>query len=219
VSPGSELKSLPLIGGPEPPARTAVPQRLLRSRQLRLSSDDHGHTREVGLAYRRSTAALTRPSSAPRVPGVDSGKCMAWVLVLALVAALVTPAAAQAATISGDRGSFAFEAAQGETNRVEARAEGGALTFRDRGGGLIAGPGCENFSSQSVICARGGAPILRVDFNLRDGHDVLDAYRLLHPGSRTRATIDAGDGDDQVSHAGGTEDPEGTLWAQPGHSE
>jgi Ca2+-binding RTX toxin-like protein len=131
-------------------------------------------------------------------------------LLAAIAAALLAPAGAQAATVSGGAGSFRFQAAPTEVNDVEAWANAEFVAFRDRRSTLVAGPGCHLTGDGVAECPLGGVALSRLDVDLGDGNDLLDAYRVRDGGGirpHPELLIEAGDGDDQVRQSTSGTDP------------
>lgn len=117
------------------------------------------------------------------------------------VAVLAAPGTAPAALVSGGAGEYRLQAAPGETNKVSAYLNDGALVVYDGGGGLSAGAGCHPNPSNDggIECTLGEAKIERLDIDLGDGNDVLDATGLRHwKRPYPHGTYDGGDGGDEI---------------------
>jgi Ca2+-binding RTX toxin-like protein len=128
--------------------------------------------------------------------------------VLATVLLLV-PQGAPAATVSGGAGSFRFQAAPGETNQVHAYSNDRFLGFRDAKAQLTAGPGCQLTGDGAIECLHHGVPLARVEVDLGDGNDALNAGDLRDGASlrpHAYVLLDGGDGNDEISQSAfGTE--------------
>jgi Ca2+-binding RTX toxin-like protein len=124
-------------------------------------------------------------------------------LAAAVVATLLVPAVAPAASVSLDGGTFRFEAPPGEANDVVTYAHASGVTVDDRTHPLSAGPGCRpselSWQQGWVECPLNGRRLERVVMLLGDGNDVLFAGGLFnnappHPES----TLDGGEGNDRL---------------------
>src|SRR6266542_3989681 len=142
--------------------------------------------------------------------GLISGKRFA--VVIAVVAALVVPAAAKAgvATVAG--GTAEYVARSGEANAVSVTFNGTDIVVRDTGAGVISSRGCRRVSASEARCDPSGVSEVLVDLgDLADtslvevpvfatqlggpGNDVLNG------GSQTDA-LDGGTGADAMSGGG-----------------
>ena len=128
------------------------------------------------------------------------GPRRAAILALGCASILFAPALVQAATVGfGPEGNVVeFTAATGEQNAVtiSSNSDETAVSFRDTGAPLTAGPGCASHPDGSVACAT--EPAGEVDVTLVDGNDNLDASLL----TSARLLAEGGDGDDAL--IGGT---------------
>src|SRR4051812_5527614 len=132
--------------------------------------------------------------------------------LIVTVAAVMAPAAAQAASVSATSGSLSYAAASGETNEVTIAPWGLALKVTESGtrsGGkhgkaitLDVGTGCWKLSPSSAACA---VPADGIQVEAGDGADHLDASAL------TTTTVDArgGAGDDVVTTGAGADTLDG----------
>ena len=127
------------------------------------------------------------------------------------VAALLTPASAQAGTVALEGTELVFRSDPGQLDDLVVMPEPGVVTFR--AAGLVAGAGCTAESSESLrssgrrhgdprpgrrpigLDRRGGPLPLVVD--LGPGHDKFVAGGSSE-GQQTSVAVDAGPGNDTV---------------------
>ncbi|HEX8205142.1 MAG TPA: hypothetical protein VF587_03685, partial [Solirubrobacteraceae bacterium] len=156
------------------------------------------------------------------------------ILLASLLACLaVTPLASAADVDAQDPSRWVrVKANDGEVNRLTLSRADNVVTVADAGADVLAGPGCEQVSSNEVRCAiTDGEP--RVDASLGDGDDeatVLGALRVKLDGEAGNDTLnggdaddalDGGDGDDRLAGGPGADSYEGeegndTLYARDG---
>jgi len=113
-----------------------------------------------------------------------------------VVALLLAPRAASAATVSVEGNELRFTAAAGELNKATITDTGSALDVRDSGASLTPGPGC-SATAEGAICERGAVQRVRAD--LGDGEDTFDLTGSLP------ATVEGGLGDDILRPGGGND--------------
>ena len=116
----------------------------------------------------------------------------------------LVPSTAEAGTVAvGASGPPTYRAAAGETNsltltlRPASAAAGLDLTVNDSTAPIVAGPGCQQLSGDSVVCAQVGNS---VNVNLGDGDDFA---QLDLAGGQSSGTVTGGDGDDRLTVSGG----------------
>ena len=129
-----------------------------------------------------------------------------------LVAALLTPASAQAGTVALEGTELVFRSDPGQLDDLVVMPEPGVVTFR--AAGLVAGAGCTAESSESLRCPSAGVTAIRVlagdrsdsivaggplplVVDLGPGHDKFVAGGSSE-GQQTSVAVDAGPGNDTV---------------------
>jgi Ca2+-binding RTX toxin-like protein len=111
-----------------------------------------------------------------------------------VVAALVTPALAPAATAFVQDESGHYDAAPGEANDVTVTQDGQTFHIVDLGASISAGDGCQSVSEHEVTCTFAVSMALNVSLD-----DLDDSFSA--PGMTTAILLSGGDGDDTV-HGG-----------------
>src|SRR5919204_649176 len=127
------------------------------------------------------------------------------VLLAGLLLALLAPATARAATVSTSGATLSFVAGDGKENVTTVTVSGPNFVITDSGESMTEGAGCSQAVVGTVTCPTAGITALSVDS--RDGND-----RITVTGTSVAATLNGGEGDDQITGADGVD----TLNGGPG---
>ena len=158
---------------------------------------------------------------------------MRLLLLLVALAALVPPAAADAATVTGGRSwtptghdvQISFVAAPGEANDLTAAVEGDVVRLRDVVAIELRTDVCRYGSSSSELMCEWPTPLSDVFIDLGDGDDRLrsdfgadlgpgqDTAMLTGPGQTGTRTLSGGSGDDILVGSSGDDDLRGGAGA------
>jgi Ca2+-binding RTX toxin-like protein len=118
--------------------------------------------------------------------------------LIAVAILALTPAAAQAGTVTLSGATLSFAAADGESNNVSVTLSGGNYTVTDSGASLTYVGGCSGGSGAPVVCPSAGVTALTLD-----GRDLADTI-TVGPGT-ANATISGGEGDDSLNGGSGND--------------
>src|SRR3954454_16289246 len=138
---------------------------------------------------------------------------MTWRAAFLAVVVLALAPAAHAGTVSVSRGALTVTGAFGEASSLAAEhSEQGFFSVRDTAAPPTAGPGCQQFRPDEVLCPDGGVTTVVLD--LGDGNDAGYVQNVADvPG--LDVTIHGGTGNDTLvgSGHGFGDDGEDKLYA------
>jgi hypothetical protein len=132
--------------------------------------------------------------------------------VLVAIAAVLAPAAAQAATARVEGSELVYSADGGNANDVTVTLADGAYAIRDSAATINANVGCATVAPDQVSCPAGGVTALRVQLNNGDDRLVVQAPTpAVVSGGPGIDTLAGGDGADSLDGGDGNDSLQGGL--------